>query len=595
MIKKRLSALRKLMKKNQIQAYMVPSTDPHQNEYLPEMWERRRWLSGFTGSAGDLIVTKKDAGLWTDSRYFLQAEEQLKGTGIQLFKIGLPETPSITQWLTSQLKAGEVVAIDAKVISYQQANEIQKNLKNWQLSFQPMKANLIDKIWKNPPTFPSGPIKAQPLKYSGKSAEEKLGELRKKLSAENCQAHVITSLDAIAWLFNIRGTDIPFNPLIISFALVTNKKALLFTPLSKINKSILRHFGDTIRVLDYRNFTKALKKNISKKDRVWLDPASTNWHIIRLLSGKCELVMKESPLFLMKAIKNLREIDGIKAAHVRDGISMVKFLMWLDNNLGKSAITEISASEKLEELRRQQKLYQGPSFHTISAFGAHAAIVHYAASTESDIPLKSNGLYLIDSGGQYLDGTTDITRTLALGRPTKEQKDRFTRVLQGHIRLATCRFPSGTAGNQLDTIARKSLWDIGLNYGHGTGHGIGAYLNVHEGPQAISYYRGIGVALEPGMVISNEPGYYKVGEYGIRIENLIHTIKDESPKAEGFTFNTFETITLCPIDLKLIEPNLLSTDEINWLNTYHKRVYATLSPLLNQAEKSWLKNETRAI
>jgi Xaa-Pro aminopeptidase len=583
------------MKKNQIQAYMVPSTDPHQNEYLPEMWERRRWLSGFTGSAGDLIITKKDAGLWTDSRYFLQAEEQLRGSGIQLYKMGLPETPSMIQWLKSQLKAGEVVAIDAKVISYQQAKEIQKNLKNWQLLFQPMKTNLVDKIWKNPPVFPTGTIKAQPLKYSGKSAGEKIGELRKKLSNENCQAHVITSLDAIAWLFNIRGTDIPFNPLIISYALITNKKALLFTPLSKINKVVLRHFGDTIKVLDYRNFTKALKKNISKKDRVWLDPVATNWHIARLLTGKCEIVLKESPLFMMKAIKNRREIDGIKSAHIRDGVAMVKFLMWLNKNLGKMEITEISASEKLEELRRQQILYQGPSFHTISAYGAHAAIVHYAASVESDIPLKSNGLYLIDSGGQYLDGTTDITRTLALGRPTKEQKDRFTRVLQGHIRLATCRFPSGTAGNQLDTIARKSLWDIGLNYGHGTGHGIGAYLNVHEGPQAISYYRGIGVSLEPGMVISNEPGYYKVGGYGIRIENLINTIKDESPGSKEFSFNTFETITLCPIDLKLIEPNLLSANEINWLNTYHKRVYTTLSPLLNQAEKSWLKNATRAI
>jgi Xaa-Pro aminopeptidase len=415
------------------------------------------------------------------------------------------------------------------------------------------------------------------------------------MSLENCQAHVITTLDSIAWLFNIRGTDIPYNPLVISYALVTEKKALLFTPLSKVNKTILRHFGDSIEVLDYANFKKVLKKNISKKDRVWLDPIATNWHIVRLLTGKCEIVLKESPVSSVKAIKNHTELEGIKSAHARDGVAMVKFLMWLDKNLGKSKITEISASDKLEEFRRQQDLYQGPSFHTISAYGPHAAIVHYSATTESDTPLHSKGLFLIDSGGQYLNGTTDITRTLALGNPTAEQKDRFTRVLKGHIQLATARFPMGTAGNQLDTMARKSLWDIGLNYGHGTGHGIGAYLNVHEGPQAISYYRGIGVVLESGMLTSNEPGYYKEGEYGIRIENLIITVKDDSPVSKGKSFNAFETVTLCPIDLKLIEPKLLSSSEISWLNTYHKNVCDTLSPLLNQTEKTWLNKVTRAI
>ncbi|MBN2365378.1 MAG: M24 family metallopeptidase, partial [Calditrichaeota bacterium] len=328
---------------------------------------------------------------------------------------------------------------------------------------------------------------------------------------------------------------------------------------------------------------------------IWVDPATASWWITRLLGRKCELFLQQSPVTRMKAIRNETQIQGLKAAHLRDGAAMVKFLHWLSKNLEQTTITEISAAEKLEKFRAVQDLYQGLSFETISAYGEHGAIVHYSSTPESDVPLKPEGIYLIDSGAHYLDGTTDITRTVALGDPTAEQKDRFTRVLKGHIQLAMTRFPRGTAGNQLDTIARKPLWDIALNYGHGTGHGIGSYLNVHEGPQAISYYRGIGVALEPGMVISNEPGYYKESEYGMRIENLILTVVDEEASENGSEFYTFETVSFCPIDLKLVEKSLLSPEEIDWLNSYHADVRKKLKPLLNDEERKWLENATEAI
>ena len=594
MIKKRMEALRSLMKKNKIKAYLVPSTDPHQSEYVPVMWERRKWLSGFTGSAGDLAITLKKTGLWTDSRYFLQAEQQLQGSGIDLFKIGIPGVPTIPQWLKKELKAEDKVGFDPRLFSYNETQKLKSFLKEWRIKLTPIEKNLIDNIWQDQPPFPKNQIKPHPKKYAGRSIEEKLEMLRQQMKEEKVKAHILTTLDSIAWVFNIRGTDVEFNPVVIAYAIITPKKAMLFTDMEKITRAVRRHLGETVQVYDYDDFRKQLKKLAKSELKVWLDPNSVSYWIVDILKKDCDLFFKESPVTRLKALKNKTEITGAKAAHIRDGVAMVKFLHWLERTVPQGGVTEISASQKLEEFRQELDLYQGPSFETIAGYQEHGAIVHYASTPQTDVELKPRGIFLIDSGGQYLDGTTDITRTIAMGKPTAEQKDRFTRILKGHISLAMTRFPRGTAGNQLDTIARKPLWDINQNYGHGTGHGIGAYLNVHEGPQAISYYRGLGVPLEPGMIISNEPGFYKTGEYGMRVENLIVVVEDKNGKTTN-DFYSFETISLCPIDLNLIDKNLLSARELGWLNSYHKKVKELLSPYLNKDEKEWLTKATRQI
>ena len=591
----KLRELRKLMKKFKIQAYLIPSTDPHQSEYVPENWNRRAWFSGFTGSAGELAVTLRKAGLWTDSRYFLQAESQLEGTDIQLYKLGLPDTPSIREWLSDELKSGDQVGIDPRLISHREFQDLQQHLQKKNIQLRSTERNLVDEIWKDQPSFPMSTLRPHPLKYAGISCQDKISLLQEELRKESCTGIILTTLDDIAWLFNIRGKDIPFNPLLISYAIVTLKNAHLFVHPEKLDRAAKKHLKSAIKTHDYQEFSKFIKKKFGEKDKLWIDASRVSSWISEQLDQKCELYLKESPVPAMKAPKNSVEIEGLRQAHIRDGVAMVQFLRWLETHIGRKKITEISAANTLEQFRRKQPLYQGPSFNTISAYQEHAAIVHYAATPESDVELKPQGIYLIDSGGQYLDGTTDITRTLALGEPSSRQKQLFTRVLKGHLQLAMTRFPKGTAGNQLDTIARKPLWDLGLNYGHGTGHGIGSYLNVHEGPQAISYYRGIGVALVPGMIISNEPGYYKPGEYGIRIENLILTIQDPESSPDGLEFLAFDTITLCPIQLKLIDTSLLSAEEIQWLNTYHKQVREILSPHLSELERDWLKKATEIV
>ena len=591
----KIKALRKLMQEHKIQAYLIPSTDPHQNEYLPALWERRKWISGFTGSAGELAVTLKKAGLWTDSRYFLQAEQQLTGSAIKLFKIGIPGTPSIMEWLKNELKAGEKVGIDPQLVSYQEFQKLEAFLKSWKIQLTAVTPNLIDKIWSDRPEFPQFPIHPHALKYAGETTAEKLRQLREKMKREGVSAHILTTLDANAWLFNIRGRDIEFNPLVICYSIITNRQAMLFIPLNKVSPRLRQHLGSPVKIFPYQQFAGWLKKLGRDKIKIWLDPATSSWWVVDHLKIRAELFFKESPVTRLKAIRNKVQISGLKAAQLRDGAALVKFLAWLQNEISRQRITELSAAEKLYQFRTEQASFQGLSFETISAYGTHAAIVHYSATPETDVLLKKSGIYLIDSGGHYLDGTTDITRTIALGKPTSRQKQLFTRVLKGHIQIATARFPRTTAGNQLDTLARKALWDVGLNYGHGTGHGIGFYLNVHEGPQAISYYRGIGVVLEPGMVISNEPGYYQAGEFGIRIENLILVISDKKYSSPGSEFLTFETVSYCPIDLTLVDKSLLSHTEIQWLNQYHRQVRKLLSPLLTGKEVRWLERATRPI
>ena len=596
MIKKRLSALRKLMVKYKLDAYIIPSTDPHQSEYVPALWQRRAWISGFDGSAGDVVVLKDQAGLWTDSRYFLQAEEQLKDTGIDLYKIGVPGVPSMLEFLKTTLKSGQTVGIDPKLHAHGEVTKMQADLKSRGISLKPVEDNLVDEIWEDRPGLPEEPLFVWEAKFAGESVESKLNRIRAKMKEENVFAHVLTMLDTIAWTFNLRSKDVDYNPVFISYAIITQEKALLFVNKKKVNRKAKKHLKGLAKFYDYDEFRKYLLKTAKRKNKIWLDKDTVSHWIVNLIQKKCTVFFKESPVVLFKAIKNETELQGFKNCHIRDGAAMVKFLHWLEKTVPEGGVTEISAAEKLESFRAEQELYQGPSFGTISAYGEHGAIVHYTSSPETDVELKSEGIYLIDSGGQYLDGTTDITRTVALGEPSDEQKDRFTRVLKGHIDLAMTSFPRGTQGIQLDTIARKPLWDIGLNYGHGTGHGVGAFLGVHEGPQGISYYRGLGVPLEIGMICSNEPGFYKAGEYGMRIETLINIVKDTKKSNNEFEFYAFETATLCPVDLKLVKKEMLSSEEIAYLNDYHETVYEKLIPFIKDKEiQSWLEEATKAL
>lgn len=593
MIRKRLSALRALMKKEGIQAYVIPSTDPHQSEYLPAVWQRRSWISGFDGSAGEVVVTANDAGLWTDSRYFIQAEEQLRNTGITLYKIGVAGQPVFQEFLVQHLQPGDKIGIDPRVILKTSADKMQGFFGKHHIEVVYLESNLIDQIWEAQPAFPKGPVMLWPEKYAGESVETKLQHIRKQMEKEGADALVLSALDQIAWTFNIRGTDVDYNPVVISYALILSDEARIFLDQTKISHSDRASLSSQIKLFDYDAFAVHLARLKDSGSKIWIDAATASKWIANRVGRPDQQVVKQSPVTLLKSRKNDTELQGFRNCHIRDGVAMVKFLHWLEERVPAGGVTEISAAKRLYEFRSEQDLFQGESFSPISGYAAHGAIVHYSATEASDAELKSEGIYLIDSGGQYLDGTTDITRTIALGTPTAEQKDRFTRVLKGHLNLAMARFPEGTTGIQLDTIARKPLWDIGENYGHGTGHGIGAFLNVHEGPQAISYYRGIGVALEAGMICSNEPGFYKEGEYGIRIENLIEVQVDQT--MENNRFYTFATASLCPIDSNLIDKSLLDGKEIAFYNDYHERVREELMPLLDGPEQEWLTNATRAI
>ncbi len=594
-MKNKIEAVRKLMKDSNIDAYLVPSSDPHQSEYVPEFWQRRKFISEFTGSAGDVVITNKKTALWTDSRYYIQAEQQLDEKVFTLFKTGLPDVPNFDDWLTQELRKGESVGLDPQVISRKNFLSLKEKLGDKGILLKCLEKNLVDAVWEERPEAPKGIIEIHDEKYSGETTASKLKRLREKMAEADADAFVVTMLDSIAWLFNIRGSDVIYNPVIISYALITGKEALFFVNQDKLSETVQKTLGNVVDIRSYEDFGLELQKLAQKKIRIWLDEDSVSQWIADILNNGTNLLFKPSPIKMFKAVKNKTEIAGFKNAHIRDGAAMVKFLCWLEKNIGTTDITEVSAAEKAAEFRAQNDLFKGMSFETISSFGAHGAVVHYAPSAETDIPLKPEGIYLIDSGGQYLDGTTDITRTTALGNPTEEQKERFTQVLKGVIDLLTTSFPQGTVGKQLDTIARIPLWEKGLNYGHGTGHGIGTFLNVHEGPQAISYYRCIGIALEPGMVTTIEPGFYKENEYGLRVENVALVVKDEKKSTEGGAFYTFENLTLCPIDLRLVNKELMTEKEIDWLNDYHKKVYKTLAPFLDKSEVEWLRKATKKI
>ena len=582
-IKERIHALRMTFRPNNIKAFIIPSTDPHLSEYVAPYWMSREWISGFTGSAGTAVILMDKAGLWADSRYFLQAEKELEGSGITLYKEMLPETPSITKFLCQNLKPGESVSIDGKMFSVQQVEQMKEDLAPYQLQVN-LFGDPLKNIWKDRPSMPDAPAFIYDVKYAGKSCGEKVAAIRTELKEKGIFALFLSSLDEIAWTLNLRGSDVHCNPVIVSYLLVTQDEVVYFISPEKITQEVNEYLQE--QQVSLRKYDEAESfLNSFAGENILIDPKKTNYAIYSAINPACKVVRGESPVTLLKAIRNEQEIAGIHHAMQRDGVALVKFLKWLEASVLSGKETELSVDRKLHEFRAAQPLYMGESFDTIAGYKEHGAIVHYSATEESDVTLQSKGFLLLDSGAQYLDGTTDITRTIALGELTEEEKTDYTLILKGHIALAMAKFPAGTRGAQLDVLARMPIWSHGMNFLHGTGHGVGHFLSVHEGPQSIRMNENP-IVLQPGMVTSNEPGVYKAGSHGIRTENLTLVCKDK----EGMfgEYFKFETITLCPICKKGIIKEMLTAEEVKWFNDYHQTVYKKLSPSLNEEEKKWL-------
>ena len=592
-IPERIAALREAMKQHKIDAYIIPTSDPHMSEYPADCWKYREWISGFTGSAGTVIITADKAGLWTDSRYFLQASTQLEGTGIELFKMMLPETPTIPEFLTHGQHEGQTVGLNGETYSLADARSLEKALAEKEIKLN-TNASLINPIWKERPAIPEAPMFEMPIELSGKSTEDKLIDINKMLHKAGADCTILSALDEVAWTFNIRGTDVAYNPVVISYAFVSEKESVLFVNPKKIPAEIAEHLKkEGVTLADYGMLATFLSR-LPERTRVFIDSKRTNVAIYNALPKSSILIEGISPANHLKSIKNETEIKGFRNAVLKDGIAMTKFYFWLEKMLkAGEKVTELSAAAKLTALRSEQPQYVMDSFASISSYGPHGAVVHYSPTPETDTELKTDSLYLLDSGAQYLDGTTDITRTIALcDEPSEQMKKDFTRALKGTIGIAKCKFPAGIRGCLIDAFARKALWDAGINYLHGTCHGIGHCLNVHEGPQSIRMEENP-VILEPGMVMSDEPAMYRPGEYGIRTENMI-LIREDSETEFG-KFLGFETLTLCYIDTKLVIPSMLSVREHAWLNKYHQMVYDLVSPHLTEEEKAWLKEKTAEI
>ncbi len=584
-----ISALRKQITKNKFDAYIIPGSDPHQSEYVADHWKGRSWISGFTGSAGNVVVTKNHAGLWTDSRYFIQAEKELKGTQMKLHKLKIPHTPEYMTWILENVKKGGTVGCDGMLFSVGQINMMKKLFvqKNIKLNYS---KDLLKSSWENRPALPTNEIFEHKVKFAGKSRIKKLDTIRDKMETEGVDFHFISTLDDIAWTFNIRSSDVECNPVSIAYAIIGMKKAYLFIDKNKVPTSLKKEFlKDNILLEPYDGIIDFLKKIPASKN-ILVDPSTTNMKLYNSISKK-QVVHGKTISTHLKAIKNKTEIKHIKNAMIKDGVALTHLYMWLEKYLTKGTVTEVELAKKLSSLRAAQGDYHGESFDAIVGYKGNGAIVHYRPEEGSCATIKKEGILLLDSGGQYEDGTTDITRTVAMGKPTKEQKRNFTSVLKGHIGLADLVFLKGTRGNQIEILARQHLWKDGLNYGHGTGHGVGFFLNVHEGPQSIGsgLTAKAATVIEEGMLTSNEPGFYKTGEYGIRIENLVLAVKDK--KTNFGEFLKFESVTLFPIDKNLIEYKMLTKVEVQWLENYHKEVFSKLSPHLNKNEKAWLKKK----
>lgn len=581
----RLDAIRSLMKENGISVYIVPNFDPHLSEYPPERWNTRKWASGFTGSAGSAAISLNEAALWSDSRYFIQAENELKGTGYTFFKDGMPETISLNDWVCQQAGVGGTVAADDTAFSYNEGIRMKSIFANngvkLDFSFSP-----IDKLWENRPSIPENEIFVHGMEYAGEGFKSKYSRIMQETKKRGANAILLSALDDIAWAFNIRGCDVKFNPVVVAYAYLSEEKRVIFIEKCKLPNIVEEYFNENgIEILPYGEIENFLH-SLDTTTKVLADPARVNYRLCNTLCNKGIFVAATSPIAMMKSIKNKVEIDGTKNALIRDGVAMTNFLYWLDSNIGKIEMSEVSIAEKLRTFRAEQPLFIGESFGTIAGYAGHGAIVHYRATEESDAKLQPKGFVLVDSGGQYLDGTTDITRTIPLGELTEEEKKCFTLVLKGHIAIAQSQFPQGTRGAQIDAFARIALWKEGYTYMHGTGHGIGHFLNVHEGPQNIRLEENP-TPLMPGMMTSNEPGVYLSERFGIRTENIILTV--EKCETDFGKFFEFETLTLCPIDTRAIDTSIMTNDEIEWLNKYHEQVYETLSPMLDCPQNEWLK------
>ena len=586
-INQRLQDLREVMRREHLAAFIFPSTDPHQSEYVADHWKGREFISGFNGSAGTAVVTMTSAALWTDSRYFLAAEDQLKGTEYQLMKLKIEGTPTIAEWIGKECGPGAEVAIDGTCSSASEVKELIADLRKQggitlRTNLDPLKL-----IWPDRPAIPDNPVEIYPLDYAGEATHDKIARIRQALRERHADGMLMAALDDIAWTLNLRGSDVHCNPVFVSYLLIAPNDVTLYINKVKLSSEVEAYLkAEGVGVAPYEDVRKGLKDYFAYN--ILLDPNEVNYTLYKSVSR--EIVEEESPVKRMKTIKNERELAGFRSAMLKDGIAMTKFLRNLENkikNLEKEPLTEMGCTEMLEHFRSEQPLFRGVSFDTIAAYQAHGAIVHYEPTPESDIPLKPEGFLLLDSGAQYLDGTTDITRTIPLGPLTNEQKRVYTLVLKGHIQIELCKFPTGASGTQLDILARQALWREGLNYLHGTGHGVGTYLNVHEGPHQIRM-EWKPAPLVAGMTVTDEPGIYLAGKFGVRIENTL--LVTPYKETEFGQFLQFESLTLCPIDKSPIIADLLTSEETEWLNAYHRQVFDTLSPHLAPDEVAWLRN-----
>lgn len=595
MIQERLEQLRSLMAERHIDAYMIPTSDFHESEYVGEYFKCREFMTGFTGSAGTAVITRDEACLWTDGRYFVQAGKQLDGTGVILQRMGQSGVPAVEEYLDRVLPEGGSLGFDGRVVNCQLGQELEELLqeKHVTLSYQ---EDLVDIIWKERPQLSAEPVWILEEKYAGKSSARKIQELRSQMKKEKASIHVLTTLDDIAWLLNIRGNDVDCNPVVLSYAMVTMDRFYLFINDRALKKEVKNYLKELeVTVCPYNDIYMAVGQ--LRDQKVLLETAKTNYAIYRSIDGSNKIIDKMNPTALAKAMKNPVEVENMKKAHKKDGTAMVKFIYWLKQNVGREVITEVSAQEHLDHLRSEQEGNLGVSFDTISAYGANAAMCHYKAIAESDTKLEPKGLYLVDSGGQYYEGTTDVTRTIAMGPLTEEEREHFTLTVISMLRLGAVKFLYGCRGLTLDYVAREPFWSRGINFDHGTGHGVGYLLNVHERPNGIRWRmvpeRQDNCVLEEGMVTSDEPGVYMEGSHGVRTENLIVCKKAEMN--EYGQFMEFEFLTMVPIDLEALDKSIMTERDVQLLNDYHKAVYEAISPYLSQEEALWLKENTRAI
>lgn len=590
-ITERIAKLKELMKERGIDYYIIPSADYHQSEYVGDYFKGREWISGFTGSAGTVVVTQNEVGLWTDGRYFIQAEKQLQGSGITLFKMGEEGVPTFIQYIVNNIQSGETLGFDGKVLATNTVLDFEAKFKDKKVNFN-FEFDLVGEIWRDRPSLPASQVFVLEEKFTGESVEKKLTRVRNILEEENCDVNIITSLDDIAWIFNVRGNDVKNNPVNLAYAAITVDKAVLYIGEEKLNSEVEKYlYKNGVEVRDYFEIYEDMER-VSNSNIIMMDLNKVNYTIFKKLNPEIKVINRSNPSTIMKACKNKVELENLRNSHVKDGVAVTKFMYWLKNSIGKEEITEMSATQKLESFRKEQELYIEPSFDTIAAYESNAAMMHYKSTPETDRRLEAKNLFLVDSGGQYFDGTTDITRTFVLGECSEELKKHFTLVLKGMINLSKVKFLYGVTGTNLDILARQALWNIGIDYKCGTGHGVGFLLNVHEGPQGIRVQYNPQV-LEEGMNVTNEPGVYIAGSHGIRLENEL--IVQKAEKTEFGQFMKFETMTYAPLDLDGVIKELLSKEEIEYLNNYHQMVYEKVSPYLTLEEKEWLKEYTRAI